>query len=160
MIKHKKLFRFTKTVLTLMLITALTLSSTSVANAAALGIDVSKYQGAINWGAVPSSGVTYAFIKVGSTKSGIDPAFAANVAGAQAAGIRTGVYIYSYATSVEGAINEANLVLQWIEGYNINFPVAYDIEDSVQKGLDANTVTAMCNAFCDEIGRASCRERV
>ena len=152
--KCKKLFRLTKTILALSLVAALSLSSTAVVNAASLGIDVSKYQGGINWGAVPSSGVTYAFIKVGSTKSGVDPAFAANVAGAQAAGIRTGVYIYSYATSVEAAVNEANLVLQWIEGYNINFPVAFDIEDNVQKGLDANTVTAMCNAFCDVIATA------
>lgn len=154
MTKHNKLFRFTKTILTLMLICAVSLSSTAVANAAALGIDVSKYQGGINWGAVPSSGVSYTFIKVGSTKSGVDPAFAANVAGAQAAGIRTGVYIYSYATSVEAAVNEANLVLQWIEGYNINFPVAFDIEDKTQAGLDANTITAMCNAFGDVIASA------
>ena len=136
-----------------MLATVLSLTSASVANAASLGIDVSKYQGAINWGAVPSSGVTYAFIRVGTTK-GPDPAFAANVAGAQAAGIRTGVYIYSYAGSVEGAIADAQLVLQWIEGYNINFPVVFDVEDKIQAGLDANTVTAMCNAFCDVIASA------
>lgn len=115
------------------------------------GIDVSKYQGAINWAAVAQSGVSYAFIKVGSTKSGVDPYFAANVQGAQAAGVRTGVYIYSYATSVEQAVQEAQLVLQWIEPYNINFPVAFDIEDKIQKGLDANTCTAMANAFCSTI---------
>lgn len=152
--KHTKTHRFLKTVFALALAVTLSLASVLPAEAAALGIDVSKYQGAINWGAVPSSGVSYAFIKVGSTKSGLDPCFAANVAGAQAAGIRTGVYIYSYATSVEGAVNEANMVLQWIENCNINFPVAYDIEDSVQAGLDANTVTAMCNAFCDVIASA------
>lgn len=154
MTKHKKLFRLTKTVFSFILAAALSLSSASVANAASLGIDVSKYQGAINWGAVPTSGVTYTFIKVGSTKSGIDPAFAANVIGAQAAGIRTGVYLYSYATSVEAAMAEAALVLQWIEGFNINFPVAFDIEDKIQAGLDANTVTAMCNAFCDIVAAA------
>lgn len=154
MTKHKKSRRFLKTVFSLALAAALSLSSAIPAKAAALGIDVSKYQGAINWGAVPSSGVSYTFIKVGSTKSGIDPTFATNVVGAQSAGIRTGVYIYSYATSVEGAINEANLVLQWIANYNINFPVAYDIEDKVQAGLDPGTVTAMCNAFCDVIASA------
>ena len=154
MIKHKKFSRFFKTVSALALAAAVSFSSTASVNAAALGIDVSKYQGAINWGAVPSSGVSYTFIKVGSTKSGIDPMFAANVMNAQAAGIRTGVYIYSYATNVEGAVNEANLVLQWIEGYHINFPVAFDIEDNVQKGLDPGTVTAMCNAFCDVIASA------
>ncbi|MCI8382553.1 MAG: hypothetical protein HFI07_12330 [Lachnospiraceae bacterium] len=154
MTRKKKSHCLLKTMVSLMLAAVISLSSAIPANAAALGIDVSKYQGAINWGAVPSSGVSYTFIKVGSTKSGVDPAFAANVAGAQAAGLRTGVYIYSYANSVEAAVNEANLVLQWIEGYHINFPVAFDVEDSVYKKLDPATVTAMANAFCDVIASA------
>lgn len=154
MIKHKKSHCFLKTFLAFSLAAALSLLSTVPAEAAELGIDVSKYQGAINWAAVPASGVTYTFIKVGSTKSGIDPCFAANVLGAQAAGIRTGVYIYSYADSVEAAVNEAVLVLQWIENFNINFPVAFDVEDKVYNKLDPGTITAMCNAFCDVIASA------
>ncbi|MBO5617802.1 MAG: hypothetical protein J5901_05600 [Pseudobutyrivibrio sp.] len=151
-LKTSRLFKF---VAALFLAVCMTLSVPVTANAAgAQGIDVSKYQGAINWGAVAQSGVSYAFIKVGSTKSGIDPYFAANVQGAQAAGIRTGVYIYSYATSVEAAAQEAALVLQWIEPYNINFPVAFDIEDKTQKGLDANTCTAIANTFCSIISQA------
>lgn len=139
----------------LMLSAALIVSTPLTASAAGIqGIDVSKYQGGINWAAVAQSGITYTFIKVGSSNSGIDPYFAANVKGAQAAGIRTGVYIYSYATSVEAAIQEAQLVVQWIEGYNINFPVAFDIEDKTQKGLDANTCTAMANAFASVINQA------
>ncbi len=154
MFKTKKLSRFIKAGLALALSAVMSFSTVATADAAALGIDVSKYQGGINWGAVASSGVSYAFIKVGSTKSGVDPAFAANVMGAQSVGIRTGAYIYSYATSVEAAVNEANLVLQWVEGYNINFPIAFDIEDRTQAALDPNTVTAMCNAFCDVIAAA------
>lgn len=53
------------------------------------GIDVSKYQGAINWQAVAQSGVSFAFIKVGSMKSGIDPYFNYNMLAAQQAGIKT-----------------------------------------------------------------------
>lgn len=140
-----------KSLLALLLATVTFLSSGISADAAMLGIDVSKHNGGINWGAVASSGVSYAFIKVGSTNSGMDPYFPANVQGAQAAGVRTGVYIYSYATDVAGAVNEANQVLAWIEPYNINFPVAYDIENSTQQNLDKATVTAMCNAFCDVI---------
>lgn len=154
-VKIFKTSRLLKSVAAILLAVSMTLSVPVTANAAgAQGIDVSKYQGAINWGAVAQSGVSYAFIKVGSTKSGIDPYFAANVQGAQAAGIRTGVYIYSYATSVEAAMQEAALVLQWIEPYNINFPVAFDIEDKTQKGLDANTCTAMANAFAAVISQA------
>lgn len=55
------------------------------------GIDVSKYQGAINWSAVAADGYSFAFIKVGSAKSGLDPYFAANMVGANAAGLKTGV---------------------------------------------------------------------
>ena len=150
-LKSKKLF---KSFAALLLAVVMTVSVPLTAQAANQGIDVSKYQGAINWAAVAQSGVSYAFIKVGSTKSGVDPYFAANVTAAQAAGIRTGVYIYSYATSVEAAAQEAQLVLQWIEGYNINFPVAFDIEDSTQKGLDAATCTAMANTFCSIIAAA------
>ena len=68
------------------------------------GIDVSKYQGAINWSAVAADGYSFAFIKVGSAKSGLDPYFAANMVGANAAGLKTGVYLYSYATTVEAAM--------------------------------------------------------
>ncbi len=141
-----------RSLLAFVLAVAISFSTVMPANAAgALGIDVSKYNGGINWNAVKSQGVSYAFIKVGSTKSGLDPYFAANVRGAQAAGIRTGVYIYSYANNVQEAANEAAQVLAWIEQYGINFPVAYDIENSNHKNLDASTVTAMCNAFCDVI---------
>lgn len=150
--KASKIF---KSIAAFALAVCMTFATPITADAAgAQGIDVSKYQGGINWGAVAQSGISYAFIKVGSTKSGVDPYFAANVQGAQAAGVRTGVYIYSYATSVEAAAQEAQLVLQWIEPYNINFPVAFDIEDSIQKGLDANTCTAMANAFCSTISAA------
>ena len=83
-----------KSIAAVALAVCMTLSSSITADAAgAQGIDVSKYQGGINWGAVAQSGISYAFIKVGSTKSGVDPYFAANVQGAQAAGVRTGVYI-------------------------------------------------------------------
>ena len=153
--KKLRTSRIFKSVAALLLAVCMTLSVPLTSKAAGTqGIDVSKYQGNINWAAVAQSGVSFAFIKVGSTKSGLDPYFAANVQGAQAAGIRTGVYIYSYATSVEAAAAEAQMVLQWIEPYNINFPVAFDIEDSVQKGLDANTCTAMANTFCSIIAAA------
>ncbi len=150
--KTSKLF---KSVMALVLAFSMFFSVPVTANAAgAQGVDVSKYQGAINWAAVAQSGISYAYIKVGSAKSGIDPFFAQNVKNAQAAGIRTGVYIYSYATSVEAAAAEAQMVLQWIDGYNINFPVTFDFEDRTQKGLDANTCTAMANTFCSIIAAA------
>ena len=78
----------------------------------AQGVDVSKHNGSVNWSQVAASGMKFAFIKAGSTNSGVDPNFDANIKGAAAAGLKTGVYVYSYATTPEAAQNEANLVLK------------------------------------------------
>lgn len=120
----------------------------TASGAIAKGIDVSKHNGAVNWTQVAASGMKFTFIKVGSTKSGVDPQFAANITGAQAAGLKTGVYIYSYATTPEQAINEANLVLQWIAPYTVNYPVVFDIEDKCQKNLSNQQLIDIINAFC------------
>ncbi|MDD3204124.1 MAG: GH25 family lysozyme [Lachnospiraceae bacterium] len=157
----KKRSVFTKRVLAMVLALTLFLAPATTAeaavssgNAMAMGIDVSFHQGAINWPAVAASGVKFAFIRIGSTKSGVDACFAANMQGAQASGIKTGVYIYSYANNVNEAINEANLVISWLGDFAVNMPVVYDIENSNQKVLDSGTIQAMCNAFCQTIDAA------
>ena len=86
----------------------------------AKGIDVSKYQGAVNWSAVKNAGYSFAFIKIGSAKSGLDPYYAANMAGANAAGLKVGAYIYSYATTVEAAITEAQFAIAALEPYTVS----------------------------------------
>jgi len=122
--------------------------------AIAQGIDVSKHNGTVNWDQVAASGMKFTFIKVGSTKSGIDPQFAANITGAQAAGLKTGVYLYSYATTPEQAANEANLVLEWIAPYTVNYPVVFDIEDKCHKNLTNQQLIDIINAFCTVIDAA------
>lgn len=120
-----------------------------------LGVDVSKYNGAIDWKTVANgSNIRFAIVKAGSTKSGVDPTFVANMTGASAAGLKTGAYIYSYAMNVDQATAEANQLVKWLAPYTINFPVVLDIEDPSQTGIDANTITAMCNAFGDVIKAA------
>jgi len=114
----------------------------------AVGIDVSKYQGGINWQQVRNQGVRFAMIRVGTTKKGLDEQFINNINGANAAGIRTGIYIYSYATTPEAAAAEANQVLAWIAPYTVTFPIAIDIEDSCQKGLNAGQLQAIADTFC------------
>lgn len=126
----------------------------SADGAIAKGVDVSKYNGAVNWGQAAASGMKFAFIKAGSTKSGIDPNFAANITNAQAAGLKTGVYIYSYATTPEAAANEADQLLQWIDGYTVNYPVVFDIEDSCHKSLSNQQLIDIINAFCTAIDAA------
>lgn len=126
----------------------------NASHAIARGIDVSKHNGAVDWNSVAASGVSFAFIKAGSTKSGIDPYFDANMRGAQNAGLRVGAYIYSYATNVEQAQNEANLMLQWLSDYTVSYPVVFDIEDSCQRGLSQEQIQAMVNTFCQTMAAA------
>lgn len=120
----------------------------------AQGVDVSKHNGSVNWSQVAASGMKFAFIKAGSTNSGVDPNFDTNIKGAAAAGLKTGVYVYSYATTPEAAQNEANLVLQWISNYTVNYPVVFDIEDKCHKNLSNQQLIDIINAFCTTIDAA------
>lgn len=106
-----------------------------------VGIDVSKYQGEINWTEVKNSGIDFVFIRVGfrgygTGKLSIDPYFVRNIEGATAAGIKCGVYFYSVAlTEIEGA-QEANFVLNAIKEYKVELPIVIDVEhewDRVKK---------------------------
>jgi glucan-binding repeat-containing protein len=87
-------------------------------------------------------------IRVGTTKKGLDEQFVNNINNANAAGVRTGIYLYSYATTPEAAAAEANQVLAWIAPYTVTFPIAIDIEDSCQKGLNAAQLQAIADTFC------------
>ncbi len=112
------------------------------------GIDVSKWQGAINWAAVAQSGVSFAFIRVGNLKKGLDEYFYYNMMSAQAVGIKTGVYIYSYATNMQEAAMEAEFVLNAVQNLPVSFPIVWDVEDDCQAGLSPDTLSLMANTFC------------
>ena len=119
------------------------------------GIDVSKWQGDINFKKVKSS-IDFAIIRIGygMYESQKDPKFEANYEGFRGQNVPVGVYIYSYATSVNEAKREADVVLKWLNGRNLNLPVYYDVEDKSQQNLSKNTLTSMCEAFCDKIEKA------
>lgn len=127
------------------------------------GIDVSKWQGTIDWRAVAGDGVKFAMIRAayGSTSGRItiDPRFAENVRGAIAAGIHVGVYLYSYAKTVEAARLEAqNLVAALSTSREqITYPVAYDLEDESQRNLGRVRNGEMVRAFCDVVRSAGFR---
>ncbi len=116
------------------------------------GIDVSKWNGNINWSKVKAAGVEFAMIRIGYEYT-LDPYFKTNIEGAKAAGISVGVYIYSYAETVAEAKKEANFVIENLKGYKLEYPVAFDIEDDVQKCLTdtrrSNIVTTFCDALQD-----------
>ncbi|MBQ8816190.1 MAG: glycoside hydrolase family 25 protein [Lachnospiraceae bacterium] len=129
------------------------------------GIDVSKYQKTVDWTKVAADGVEYAFIRVGCRGYGSkgtlieDENFHQNVKGALAAGIEVGAYFFSQALTVEEALEEAELVLEHLQGYDISYPVAIDIErvqgqKARQDALTVEERTAVCIAFCERIKEA------
>jgi lysozyme len=125
------------------------------------GIDVSKWQGAINWPLVKQDGIEFAMIRVGyGSSSGdscvLDPRFHENVAGALSVGIEVGIYLYSYAKSPQAAQKEAQFVLDYIAPYSgkLAYPIVFDIEDNSQKKLGKATITAMVEAFCSTIEKS------
>lgn len=146
-LSEKVYTRFLCLILSIILISAIPAAHTEAA-VVAQGIDVSKWQGVINWAAVAQSGVSFAFIRVGNTKKGIDDTFYYNMLSAQAVGIKTGVYIYSYATNVQEAALEAQFVLTAIKDLPVSYPVVWDVEDDVQKNIPKETLTLMANTFC------------
>lgn len=125
------------------------------------GIDVSKWQGNINWNKVKADGVKFAMIRLGYGSSdgnscGTDGYFEQNVANAIKAGVDVGCYFYSYATSVEAAKKEAQYVVGVLNKYKgaFTYPVAFDIEDKSQVALGKTTLTNMVIAFGDVIEKA------
>lgn len=97
------------------------------------GIDVSVYQGEIDWDEVKASGVDFVMIRCGNRGyvTGVmaeDANFKANIRGALNAGLQVGVYYFSQALTTEEALDEAEFVIDLLDGYDITFPVAYDWE--------------------------------
>ena len=123
-------------------------------------IDVSEFQGNIDWNKVKADGIEGVIIRVGYGRGNVDEKFTANVTGAIKAGLNVGFYWFSYAFTVDMARKEADYIDEFISPYkiNINMPVFYDWEyDSMnyahKNGVypDADLITAMTKAFCERI---------
>jgi len=114
------------------------------------GIDVSKWQGEIDWTAVAADGISFAIIKCGGNEGGLyeDKCFKKNIQGALANGIQVGVYFYSGAYDVETAYQEASMVINLIKDYQITYPVALDWENAAG---DSESITRACETFCNVI---------
>jgi len=124
------------------------------------GVDVSKWQYDVNWKKVKEAGVDYAIIRLGyrgtaaAGNCAMDPYYEQNIKGALEAGLQVGVYYFTQAITVEEAIEEANIVIDELKGYNITFPVVYDTEyreDGRANNLSNAERTACAKAFCDTI---------
>ena len=128
-----------------------------------LGIDVSKWNGDIDWDRVKNAGVSFAIVRAGyrGSKTGViveDPFFRANMRAAASADVQTGVYFFTQATSEVEAVEEASAVLELISDYHLDYPIYIDTEgaggDGRADGLDVETRTLVCEAFCRTIENA------
>lgn len=121
------------------------------------GIDVSRWQGNVNWEKVKKSGVQFVMLGIGRYRNGTripDTNFEYNISHALEQGIDVGVYLYSEATTVQAAREEAQFVLDQIDGYKISYPVAFDIEDDAHRKLTTKQRTDITIAFLEVIEKA------
>ncbi len=126
-----------------------------------LGIDVSRYQGNVDWKQVADSGIDFAIVRVGyrTMENGEiveDSTAKYNLQEASANGIKVGVYFFSTAVSEEEAIEEARWVADFIDQYKITYPVAYNCEGfekvtSRQYNLTKEERTNIAKAFLNKI---------
>ncbi|MCR5250641.1 MAG: hypothetical protein K6E50_08560 [Lachnospiraceae bacterium] len=124
-------------------------------------IDVSQYQGAIDWNAVAGSGIKFAMIRAafrgyGSGKLVPDETFIANVKGATAAGVKIGAYVFSEAITEDEAREEAHAAMDQLAGYKVDLPIVLDMEhigydDARQDQLSKADRTKVALAFLNEV---------
>lgn len=121
------------------------------------GIDVSKYQGLIDWEKVAAAGIQFAFVRVGwagyegGIDEGADPYFDRNMKGALAAGLAVGAYVYSYCKSANAARRAAREAAARCRPYRLTMPLALDIEDAATyKGIAKGDSSILAAAFLDE----------
>lgn len=124
-----------------------------------VGIDVSKWNGNINWKTVADSGVEFAMIRCGYRGYGsgemlMDPYFEQNISGALKNGIKVGIYFYSAAVNEAEAREEARFTVEVIKKYRITYPVVYDFENFYEGRcayLGKNVITNNALAFLNYV---------
>ena len=136
-------------------IDAQSLADEALSNGAvARGIDVSNFQGTIDWNQVKAAGIDFAILKVGPVYGKPDDSFERNTAECERLGIPYGVYYYSYARSVKDANKEADRTLAWLGGHHPSLPVYYDLEDSYilqDPNFSKDKLAQIAQAFCNRM---------
>lgn len=130
-------------------------------NLSRMGIDVSEFQGDIDWEKVKASGVDFVFIRAlyRGYRNGqlvVDKKFDENIKGAIDAGLDVGVYVFSQAITETEAMDEAREVVDLVKDYKLNLPIVYDVErvsyaDARANSLSQSERTAIVKMFLDEI---------
>ncbi len=120
------------------------------------GIDVSKWQGEIDWKKVKDAGIQFAMLRDGFGRfpNQSDEYFETNYKNAKAAGLYVGAYHYSYAKNPQQAREEANYCLSLLGDKVFDFPICYDVEDASQSALSKDEISDIVAAFCERIEAA------
>lgn len=126
-----------------------------------LGIDVSKWQGEIDWKAVADAGIKFAIIRCGYRGSASgelieDPMFKKNIEGAVSNGIKVGVYVFSQAITNAEAIEEASMAITLVQGYDLQLPIFIDTEQAGGRAdrLSKDVRTEIMKSFCETVKNA------
>ena len=117
------------------------------------GIDVSSWQGNIDFAKVKASGIDFVIIRAGygrETRQN-DNCFELNYRNAKAAGLDVGAYWYSYADSAEDAVKEARACMEVIKGKKFEYPIYFDLEEQSQFAKGRNFCDSVIKAFCGEL---------
>jgi GH25 family lysozyme M1 (1,4-beta-N-acetylmuramidase) len=121
------------------------------------GIDVSRYQGSIDFNKVKRAGIEFVMIRCGTgygQKACKDVKFETYYKQAKTAGLKVGTYFYSYAASEKQARLEASWVLEWLKDKGFEYPIVFDMEERSVAKLGKAKVSAIATAFCDTIEKA------
>ena len=116
-------------------------------------IDVSSWQGNIDFAKVKASGIDFVIIRAGygrETRQN-DNCFELNYRNAKAAGLDVGAYWYSYADSAEDAVKEACACMEVIKGKKFEYPIYFDLEEQSQFAKGRNFCDSVIKAFCGEL---------
>ena len=118
----------------------------------AQGVDLSDWQGLdVDFNAIKSAGYNYVILRAGFARTE-DKAFEGNYSRAKAAGLDVGVYLYSYANTKDGVLQEAAALKTWLKGKTLEYPVYFDLEDPETHGpMSSDDLTALALAFLDEM---------
>ncbi len=118
------------------------------------GIDVSRWNGVIDWPTVANYGMGFAILRITEKGNIVDSTFEPNYKGCIENKIPVGVYKYSYATTIAQIENEANVVIKTLNKRKLDYPVFLDIEDKCQENLSKHLMMRMINAFREIIIKA------
>lgn len=128
------------------------------------GIDISEFQGDIDWQKVKAAGIDFVIVRVGVRTYGggdivMDKKFKENISGAADAGLHVGAYFFSQATTTDEAIEEADALIDAVEPYDITYPLIFDWEiisgDTARTDtVSVDTLADCCVAFCERVKSA------